>query len=143
MRSYGKYRVSLKFNSSRLVCCRETNDTPLERRDFKLCNDIKTLPRSYSQMHLLYILNRGQSVTSLSAPPMSSTCLLFLLGPRLSICAMNLGIFKNQLCDAFGETWGHFPDADGFSPEFLKSLLWGGWCRHCIGEMSIVDVYFC
>ena len=22
----------------------------------------------------------------------------------------------NQLCDAFGETWGHFPDAGAFSP---------------------------
>ena len=19
----------------------------------------------------------------------------------------------------------------------------GGWCRHCIGEMNILDVYFC
>ena len=46
--TYGKYRVSLKFNGSRLVCCREMNDTPLERRDFKLFSDIKTLPGSYS-----------------------------------------------------------------------------------------------
>ena len=51
----------------------------------------------------------------------------------------------NQLCDAFGETWGHFPDAGAFSPEPPKSayLGGGGWCRHCIGEMSIIDVYFC
>ena len=54
MGSYGKYMVSLKFNSSGLVCCREMNYTPFERGDFKLFNDIKTLPGSYSQMHLLY-----------------------------------------------------------------------------------------
>ena len=55
------------------------------------------------------------------------------------------GMTLNQLCDAFGETWGHFPDAGAFSPEPPKSayLGGGGWCRHCIGEMSIIDVYFC
>ena len=40
--------VSLKFDSSGLVCCRDMNYTPFERRDFKLCSDIKTLPGSYS-----------------------------------------------------------------------------------------------
>ena len=52
--AYGKYRVSLKPNSSGLVCCREMNYTSFKRRHFKLFNDIKTLPRSYSQIHLLY-----------------------------------------------------------------------------------------
>ena len=52
-------------------------------------------------------------MTSLSARPMSSTRLLFLL------CL-------NQLCEAFGKTWGHFADAGEFSPEFLKSAYFGG-----------------
>ena len=54
VRTYGKYRVSLKLNSSELVCCREMDYTPFERGDVKLFNDIKTLPGSYLQMHLLY-----------------------------------------------------------------------------------------
>ena len=32
----------------------------------------------------------------------------------------------DQLCGAFRETWGHFLDAGGLPPEFLKSAYFGG-----------------
>ena len=80
-------------------------------------------PNMHNSTDCALNLNRGQSVTSLSARPMSSNRLLFLLRPAY-MC--NEPRCLNQLCDAFGEIWGHFHDAGGFSPEFLKSAYFGG-----------------
>ena len=49
---------------------------------------------------------------------MSSTGLLFVLWPWSSVYSIyNESRLLDQLCDAFRETWDHFPDAGGFSPE--------------------------
>ena len=59
------------------------------------------------------------------ARPMSSTRRLFVLWPRVEYI-WNGSRCLNQLGDAFGETWGHFPDAGAFSPEPPKSAYFGG-----------------